>query len=498
LPGTGSCGKSDGTDAGNGPPFRTGFFRPSAELSGGGGTGSSSGRATSRTAEELWTSDGTNPRAPPWVADINPRRGASLDVPGLSSLHPGRPRRLLRRTTATHGPGALGERRHRRGGRCSSPDLNPGTGGSLGNGQNLFGPIPWRPPLAGVGPSFAAYGPSGWGALRDRRHPRAERPQLQNLNTQALGARDPRRFIDRGGTPLFRADDGATGTELWKERRHGRRGPRSSRTLHQVPDSIPIGGVDGDRLHRLFFTTTSFPSGLGPVDERTATAAGTRSVVPAAYANSPARKRMGGDRFLPTKVLYAQPDGQVLHLWKVDPTGASASLVQSFGRDRTGSRASIPVRQRPGRRFPLFSPPRLRAAPLYRSDGTAAGTIPVAPGPFFSGPMSRLGAGPAPPSSPPAGQVFVSDGTAAGHKGPGLPLCRPLAWSRRVGKVFFLAYDFAVRHVGALGERCTGAGTHIVKDIQHGFASSSSLDLRPATTVFFVADDGPSTAGSCG
>ena len=460
--------KSDGTDAGT-VPVRTGFF-DLAELSAVGDR--LLFRASDSThGEELWTSDGTT-AGTSMVADINPV-GGSLDVQG-SALFALGDRVVFFADDGTHGPepwvsdGTAA-------GTILLADLNPGPGGSLGT-ADLFGRFRGAP-LAGVG-LFAAYGPSGWGLYATDGTPGGT-AQLQNLNTQASALAIPP-FIDRGGTPLFRADDGTTGTELWKSD-GTEAGTALVKDLAPGPDSIPIGGLTAIGS-QAFFTTTSFPSG-SDLWTSDGTAAGTRSVVPAAYANSPP-EAMAVTAFA-DKVLYAQPDGQVLHLWKVDPTGASAALVQSF--DVTDwiqgsiSFASVPVGD-----FLYFLLPGF-GGPLYRSDGTAAGTIPVAPGPFFSGPMSRLGAGPRLLFAS-AGQVFVSDGTAAGTKA----LASLYVASRLIaagGKVFFIGYDFASDMSELWVSDGTGAGTHIVKDIQHGFDFSSSL-TSIGDHVFFVADDG--------
>jgi len=458
--------KSDGTAAGT-VPVRTGLFGISEITVVGDRLFFQGTDFTHGT--ELWTSDGTT-AGTVMVADINPT-GSGLDGQGAGFFALGN-RVVFFADDGSHGPEPWSSD-GTAAGTILLADVNPGPGGSFGTGTD-FSRVRGTA-LAGTG-LFAAYGPAGWGLYATDGTPGGT-SLLQALNTQAsslpslLSPFGPPPFVDLGGAPLFQADDG-TGAALWKSD-----GTAAGTAL--VKDVVFGGPWVSTLGTRAFFLAPGSNSGLWTSD---GTTAGT---VPVPASGASSTTDATGLTTFADKVLYFRFDSSTYELWRADPAGAGASLVQSLtpasGCCAAFARAAVGD-------FLYFLLPGF-GSPLYRSDGTAAGTIQVAPGPFFGGAMTRIGAGPRVFFTSSL-QPFVTDGTAAGTQA---LASVSLVFSPVVAgdKVFFAGTDFNPTGIELWVSDGTPAGTHLVKDILPGAGSAFPFDLTAVRDrVFFTADDG--------
>ncbi len=148
---------------------------------------------------------------------------------------------------------------------------------------------------------------------------------------------------------------------------------------------------------------------------------------------------------------------------------------------------------------------------LFRTDGTAAGTVllqPVAP-PFAETTSQQPQPEPVPADFAPLGgallfaaadashgtELWKTDGTAAGTVlvadiAPGTASSNPMSLAAAGGLVYFAANDL-VHGTELWQSDGTAAGTHLVQDIQPGPASSSPNALAVAgNQLYFGADDG--------
>src|SRR4051812_3158537 len=143
----------------------------------------------------------------------------------------------------------------------------------------------------------------------------------------------------------------------------------------------------------------------------------------------------------------------------------------------------------------FFSRPDSAPAGLWKTDGTEAGTVLVAPHD-----PSTLAAGPVP--FPAGGKIFyslfngsgfdfwVSDGTAAGTSilVPGL---NPFSPTDAGGTLFFGAYQPALFHTTLWKSDGTAAGTVQVKDVDVSIPfSNEQFAVSLGGTLLFLADDG--------
>ncbi|HEX4962358.1 MAG TPA: ELWxxDGT repeat protein [Thermoanaerobaculia bacterium] len=302
-------------------------------------------------------------------------------------------------------------------------------------------------------------------------------------------------LTDLNGTMLFFGSDFTTGVNLWRT-------DGSAGGTFPVENLVPPGS-DTDFIpfapqlavigSRLFFDLNF------SIWETDGTAAGTRQV-PATSAF-----RLTGLDQAAAKVgnsLYFIASESPSSLVKTDGTDAGTVVLHSFGSNETLSRPTA-VGDRLFFAVTDFGP--LRTA-LWTSDGTAAGTKPIAAAHTFRNPTfwSALGLRLLFTDADAAGvELWASDGTPAGTRrlkriaavkpGQGLSVNPGLPdgfLAVAAGRVFFAGDD------GAHGSELwvsdgTAAGARMLVNIARG-ASGSAIGSFAAVgnRVFFAADDG--------
>ena len=204
-----------------------------------------------------------------------------------------------------------------------------------------------------------------------------------------------------------------------------------------------------------------------------------------------------------TVFFTAYEDGYGWELWKSDGTAAGTMLLKSsqpFPYDFLASTGEIAA-PAGGPVFFVQTDPET-GAELWKSDGTAAGTVRVAdiaPGPAGSHPRLLTAA---------AGRLYfvandgvhgdepwVSDGTAAGTHMvadllPGPDSSRPDVFTAVGDTLLFAAFD-GVHGLEPWRTDGTPLGTRMIQDIAPGPLSSSPSGFMAAgPNVYFAADDG--------
>ncbi|HSK75389.1 MAG TPA: ELWxxDGT repeat protein, partial [Thermoanaerobaculia bacterium] len=262
----------------------------------------------------------------------------------------------------------------------------------------------------------------------------------------------PTQLTASGGALFFRADDGTTGSELWKSD-----GTEAGTAL--VKDVWDSGDSHPDRLTdvdgTLFFS--AFTPGAGR------------------------------------------------ELWKSDGTEAGTVLVKDI---RPGADASIQVAAfwggftaAVGETLFFVANDGVHGAELWKSDGTAAGTVmvsDVAPGIRGSGPFWLARVGGRVYFSADDGvhgrELWVSDGTEAGTRlvadlRPGEDSSGPASLTAVGHTVVFSATDGA-HGVEMWRSNGTASGTRMIEDIAPGTLSASPVYFTSAGSyVFFAAND---------
>jgi ELWxxDGT repeat protein len=411
---------------------------------------------------ELWKSDGS-PGGTTIVADINPGAGD-----GLSSF-------VLHGMTALGGKLAFfaSDGVHgvepwvsdgTPGGTTLLADLNSGSADSdiffffgitrfaVANGKWLFPALSGQRILA-----YSSDGtPAGTAVLAEIN------TQTSAFDIAAFGqVGGTRPLADLGGTLLFRADDGATGAELWKS-------DGTAAGTVQVADlatgsaaSYPnwlttVGGA-------VFFNAQS-GAAQGELWKSDGTPGGTTLLaslgpaIPNGSNSTPdGLTALGG-------TLFFEGDDLTVHrseLWKSDGTPMGTGLLKDI---YPGTNSSAPAGLIPFGSLLLFRATDALGEELWRSDGTDTGTTRVL-------------------------DIQAGSGSSS-----------PYSLTVAGGLAFFSAED------GTSGRELwatdgTGVGTHRIKDIRPGagsglpyFNDSGSLDESQfavlGTTVFFAADDG--------
>jgi ELWxxDGT repeat protein len=281
----------------------------------------------------------------------------------------------------------------------------------------------------------------------------------------------PSALTNVGGTLFFAANDGITGTELWKSD-----GTPGGTLL--VKDINP--GASG-----------SNPSG--------GTIAEVSGVVPLPMVD------VNGTLF------FRASDGSTGNeLWKSDGTSAGTVLVKDIHAGPASSGSLLGLFDRlinVGGTLFLNANDGTTGFELWKSDGTAAGTVLVKdinPGAgdsllpntqftdvngtlfFVASDGTHTGHG---------AELWKSDGTAAGTVlvldiVPGVNSSVPSNLTNMNGTLFFTAND-GVRGNELWKSNGTAASTQLVMDINPGAASSSPSNLQVfGGRLFFVADDG--------
>ena len=213
---------------------------------------------------------------------------------------------------------------------------------------------------------------------------RAERARLvRDINVQGDPAGDsyPIGFVELGGAVYFLADDGRHGWELWRDD-----GPSGSRRL--VIDLLP--GKKGMTLvnemvtfaGRLYFTASDGVRGCG-LWRSDGTAAGTEPVLIVVPGESCERPPWGLPFWLTTsggRLFFRSGDpDRGTELWSTDGTPAGTGMVADLRADQppAHSEGSSPraLADLAGTLLFVADADGDRVDELWRSDGTAAGTV---------------------------------------------------------------------------------------------------------------------------
>jgi ELWxxDGT repeat protein len=203
-----------------------------------------------------------------------------------------------------------------------------------------------------------------------------------------------------------------------------------------------------------------------------------------------------------TLFFTAYENGYGRELWKTDGTAAGTALLKNVPPPFNDSLSANGEAAAPAG-GPLFfvAGDSTTGAELWKSDGTAAGTVLIAdirPGPQGSGPHSLTPIGNklyfVADDGVHGNEVWVSDGTAAGtHLAvdllPGGESSRPDSLAAVGNTLLFSAYDGA-HGVEAWRTDGTALGTRMIQDIAPGPLSSSPTGFTAAgPNVYFAAND---------
>jgi ELWxxDGT repeat protein len=493
---------------------------------------------------ELWKSDGTS-SGTAMVADINP--GAVGSYPGRSLYGGGLPLTAINGSLVfSANDGTHGEQLWKSDGTAAGTsmvkDINTTTMGSHPNdfvpfngavyfaaNDGVHGSELWRSDGTATGTTMVA-----------------------DINPGAAGS-DPGYLTVFNGLLFFVANDGVHGSELW-------RSDGTATGTNMVADINPgsggsnpyyltvfdgalffeaTDGVDGEQLWKTDGTAAgtvmvtdvnSSGGGLYPVNltdvngtlffsgydpshgqelwKSDGTTAGTVMVAdinPGSGGSYPVNLT-GFDGAL----FFTANDGtHGAELWKSDGTAAGTTMVADIN---PGSSSAFPGSSPSDYAYPskllvmngtLFFAANdgVDGTALWRSDGTAAGTVmvaPVSPGPMtvFDGELF-FGAD--------LGGLWKSDGTAAGtvmvvgNVGVRSIQSSPqLTFATVDGVLFYAGYDLVGTHGTELWESDgTTGGTSMVADLYPGRGRYGSLSSYPSYltsvggTLFFSANDGP-------
>jgi trimeric autotransporter adhesin len=248
-------------------------------------------------------------------------------------------------------------------------------------------------------------------------------------------------------------------------------------------------------LGAAFYLIVDNPPGGMDVWKSDGTTAGT---VRLAQFGSPGLPASGDPGFvgLGSRVYFIGLDGPDNTLWQTDGTPGGTSAIDASGGNALSNVSNL-------RAFgdALYFFGFLGDWGLFRSDGTAQGTMEVQSLSGFPAPdgLTPLGGGLAFAATDSAriyGQeLWFTDGTAAGTRMvkdilPGSGNSQPRGLTEVAGRLYFTADD-GVHGAELWTSDGTGAGTHMVQDINPGAASSTPSGMTAAGgLLFFSADDG--------
>jgi ELWxxDGT repeat protein len=483
--------KSDGTAAGTTLVNTTNFWLP-GHLTNVNGTLYFDG--TSDTGSELWKSDGTA-AGTVQVKDINPGSASSYPL-FLTNVNG---TLFFSASDATHGK-SLWKSDGTAAGTVLVKDIYPERTG-----------YPAFPTLTNVNGTLML-------AANDTLHgvelwksdgTTAGTVLIKDINVTSTPSSSPANVTDVNGTLFFTADDGTRGRELWKSDGtaagtplvkdvapggyidvYGRFNPNSS-------DITNLTNVNGT----VFFTTGQ---GLWKSD---GTEAGTSLVASVSARNL---TNVNGT------VFFAGCDDTFgWELWKSDGTAAGTTLVKDIypGQSRyyyyyygyyrqtryvTNSSAPGNLTNVNGTLF-FTADDGTEGQELWKSDGTAAGTVPVKdinPGSASSGSRSLTNVNGtlffAASDATSGTELWKSNGTTPGTVlvkdiNPGGGWSDPNSLTNVNGTLFFSATD-DTHGMELWKSDGTAAGTVLVKDINTGGSSSSPTNLTKVnSTLFFTA-----------
>jgi ELWxxDGT repeat protein len=310
-------------------------------------------------------------------------------------------------------------------------------------------------------------------------------------------------FIDVNGVALFFADDGIHGTDLWKSNgtsagtvlvKDINQGSGSSRAANEFYDAVNVGGT-------LFFTANNGVSGP-ELWRSNGTNAGTvliKDINPGPTGSMPEDLlNVNGTLF-----FRANNGASGTELWRSNGTAAGTRMIKDINAGSNGSDSSFITNVLINVNGTVF----FRASngtsgqELWRSDGTAAGTVLVKdmrPGSQGSYPFDFVNANGTlffdADGAVGGAELWRSDGTAAGTVlvkdiNP-TGASQPMLLTNVNGTVFFEAND-GVHGWELWKSNGSAAGTMIVEDINPGSNPSSPTDLVNFNgTLFFQANNG--------
>jgi ELWxxDGT repeat protein len=351
---------------------------------------------------------------------------------------------------------------------------------------------------------------SGTGTRADAK-PKVE--LFKDINP-GVGSSSPQSMTDLNGSMLFAADDGAHGSELWKSDGtqvgtalvHDENLQNCSSFTQQTTCGFTAGPFVPLGNH-VFFTGND---GLSYGNQLWMSDGTSEQIIQSVSGVSyPVEPTASGN----TMFFYGTSNGYGHELWKTDGTWGGTVMVKDINPGQVGSAVDDsydPDLTNVNGTLFFSADDGMHGHELWKSDGTAAGTVMVKDINLIpNGTVSLSG------SSNPGclanvnGTLFFqatdgvhgyelwkSDGTAAGTVmvkdiNPALQMSSdPCKFTDVNGTAFFVADD------GVHGQELwktdgTDAGTVMVKDINPGSAHSfPQLLTNVAGRLFFVADDG--------
>ena len=291
------------------------------------------------------------------------------------------------------------------------------------------------------------------------------------------------------GSELWRSDGTAAGTVLVKDINPG--------SAWSSPYSLT--DVNGT----LFFNADDGPHGV-ELWRSDGTAAGTTLVKD---INPGGPSRPGNPTNVNGTLFFSADDGTLgTELWKSDGTEAGTVLVKDvhpggstgyYGGYYPNNSSPSGLTNVNGTLF--FTAADATGGRLWKSDGTAAGTVPVSPLAVFNGNLTAMNGTLffAASDGTNGHELWKTDGTAAGtvlvkdiYPGIGAYHTAPSNLANVNGTLFFTAHD-GTHGVELWRSDGTTAGTVLVKDIDTRTHESVPRNLTEVNgTLFFGADDG--------
>ncbi|HYL06057.1 MAG TPA: ELWxxDGT repeat protein, partial [Thermoanaerobaculia bacterium] len=376
------------------------------------------------------------------------------------------------------------------GGRLFFHTTSPATGAtSLWSSGGTAATTQAAPLAAGAGPPVAAFGDvvfvSGqqlwrWDGTSGGARPLTSLPAPAAVSSQPVAAGGRVFFAVAGdGAAVWSSDGTPQGTAMLFAMPSG---------VHEILSVAVLGAA--------FYMTVDNPPGGLDVWVSDGTAAGTTRLAQFGSAEFPAQGGDPGFVSLGGRVYFIGFDGPDNTLWQTDGTPAGTSVIDRVGGNALSNVSNLRV---VGGALYFFA--FLGDWGLFRSDGTAQGTVAVQslsgnPAPDWLTPFGNGLAYAAGDSAGVYGQeLWFTDGTAAGTRMikdvlPGSGDSKPRGLTVASGRLFFTADD-GVHGAELWTSDGTAAGTHMVQDVNPGTASSTPSAMTAAgDLLFFTADDG--------
>jgi ELWxxDGT repeat protein len=282
----------------------------------------------------------------------------------------------------------------------------------------------------------------------------------------------PASFLAVGGRLMFAADDGVHGNEPWLSDGTGEGTFMIADVAPGTADSNPYSFTPF-RGKTVFFADAS-STGHPQLEETDGTTPGTRLI-----ADISPKAAFYGTPILPfgTDLFFAATDGSGTELWRSDGTAAGTVSVKAIGPDGIYRMTIV------GGDFYFAS-----GSTLWKSDGTSEGTLPVFTSEesidtfqietarglvfFLAGNSSAL---------------WRTDGTDAGT----FPVADAAYEPTAAGNLVFFIHDDGIHGSELWRTDGTVDGTLIVRDIRPGSVGSYPGDFASAgDSLYFSASDG--------